>query len=172
MIRFAGMILVIGSCFGLGLLTGSDKKKRLEELFELRKICNLLRGEIKYARTPFPQALMHISARIHPPFQLLFFEIAKEMEHYKGISLEEIWKKQVKRHQGEFHLKKQDLEQLLVLGECLGYLDSEMQIGTIELYLERLKSEIASSEAKIGAQMKLCQCLGIMAGVFLVIIML
>ena len=63
------------------------------------------------------------------------------------------------------------VEELARLGEDLGYMDITMQENTINLYLEELKGEISQTRQEAPARKKLYQALGLMAGMFLAILL-
>ena len=68
------------------------------------------------------------------------------------------------------HLKEY-LEQLAGLGEHLGYLDVDMQERTLGLYLEQLDISIEYLRTNQREKCRLYTSLGIMGGMFLVIVM-
>ena len=57
------------------------------------------------------------------------------------------------------------------MGEVLGYLDLEMQLSSIELYLEQLELCIRESQEAARTKQKLYQSLGVAGGIFLVILL-
>ena len=54
----------------------------------------------------------------------------------------------------------------------MGYLDEEMQIGTIDLYVEQLEREIQCLQKEFAVEKRLCHCLGILGGIFLAVILI
>ena len=50
--------------------------------------------------------------------------------------------------------------------------DKEMQVSTIELYLEQVQEEIKNAQENFKRNGKLYRMMGVMAGIFLVILML
>ena len=68
-------------------------------------------------------------------------------------------------------LTEEDLEQLAGLGEHLGYLDVDMQERTLGLYLEQLDISIEYLRTNQREKCRLYTSLGIMGGMFLVIVM-
>ena len=54
------------------------------------------------------------------------------------------------------------------MGAFLGYLDKDMQLRTIDLYLQELGQEIKATGESIPGKQKLSRSLGIMGGLFLV----
>lgn len=79
-------------------------------------------------------------------------------------SIEDCWKGQ--------NLKQSDIEKLKAAGENMGYLDEEMQIGTIDLYVEQLEREIQCLQKEFAVEKRLCHCLGILGGIFLAVILI
>ena len=55
------------------------------------------------------------------------------------------------------------------LGENLGFLDKDMQMNYINLYLENLSLSIAENQDKVQADEKLSRVLGILAGIFIIV---
>ena len=69
-------------------------------------------------------------------------------------------------------LKSKDREELKAIGMQMGYLDEQMQLGTIDLYLEQLSFVIEKAREELVMKKRLCNCLGVMGGIFLVIILI
>jgi len=89
-----------------------------------------------------------------------------------GQTFTEIWKTGVEKELVNTSLSKKDRAALISFGENLGYLDKEMQMNTFELYLSQLEEEIAELSAAVKERSYLYNSLGIMAGVFISIIMI
>lgn len=68
-------------------------------------------------------------------------------------------------------LKKEDFERLYRVGDQLGYLDREMQIKGIEFYIEQQKSACKDAEKEYREKERVYHCLGIIGGLFLVILL-
>lgn len=83
-----------------------------------------------------------------------------------------MWSNTIEEYLRDTYLKKTDLEHLKEIGLHMGYMDEEMQIGTINLYLEQLELEIQKMRAGIAVQRRLCNCLGVMGGIFLAIVLI
>ena len=93
------------------------------------------------------------------------------MENLDGQSFPQLWQAQIDRCLSKTHLRKEEKEQLAALGEVLGYLDLDMQLSSIELYLEQLELAIAQSREALATKQKLYQSLGVAGGIFLVILL-
>jgi stage III sporulation protein AB len=70
------------------------------------------------------------------------------------------------------NLNKRDCITLKRVGEHLGYMDKEMQLGMIDLYVEQLDEEIKISKECIDEKIRVYNCLGVAVGIFAVLIIL
>ena len=172
MLKLAGACLILCSAAGIGASYSGDLKWRVRELRIIKQLIYMLQGEIRYAHLPLPEAFTHVSVRLPAPFGLFLAETADELKKADGRTLGEIWKAEEQKHIKKLHLTRTDLEQLETLGEVLGYLDTEMQLSAIRLYLEQLEQSLAEAQERMGSRQRLYQSLGIAGGVFLVILLL
>lgn len=58
------------------------------------------------------------------------------------------------------------------MGAFLGYLDKDMQLRTVDLYLQELDREIEDAGESTPGRQKLSKSLGIMGGLFLVLLLI
>lgn len=173
MLKICGIVLILLSSAGIGFNASSIMRLRLDELNELKKMILMLRGEIKYTRTPLGEAFAVIARRTNGIYSEFFKNTSAELAKLNGKSLSEIWQEQFKCEMMiKSHLSDKDQRWLLQLAEGLGYLDKEMQLGTIELYVEQLDAMILEGAKNFEKNSKLCKALGISAGLFLAIILI
>lgn len=172
MLKIIGVLLVVASSAGLGFSMSRDMRLRIEQLRYLKKILLMLQGEIKYVRSPLPEAFRNIGRRVREPFASFFEELASDMDHMEGVTFRELWEKQIGEHFTETNLTKRDLEQLRQMGENMGYLDQEMQLNTIGLYAQQMDAELQTAEGTYGTKSRVYNCLGVMAGIFIAILIL
>ena len=64
------------------------------------------------------------------------------------------------------------LESLIRLGGELGTIDIEMQVRTLDLYLEQMEQKMEDMRTEQKEKIRLYQCIGVTRGVFLAIILL
>ena len=171
MIKGIGALLILASAAGIGVSFGNDLKGRCMELRMLKQMIYMLRGEIKYTKTPLPEAFASIAVRMREPFGSFLEELAEQMGHPGKGSFGELWQERIKTRLSGTHLKREDKEQLGGLGEVLGYLDLEMQLSSIDLYLEQLELGIREAQEAARTKQKLYQSLGVAGGIFLVILL-
>lgn len=172
MLKFAGACLILVSAAGIGVSFASDLKRRYQELRILKQLVYMLRGEIRYTKTPLSEAFSHISVRIPEPFGPFLAAVSEEMDKADGRCFGDIWRELIRTRLSQSRLNRTDKERLETLGEVLGYLDLEMQLSAIDLYLEQLEISLREAEGSIGSKQKLYQSLGVAGGIFLVILLI
>ena len=129
MIKGIGALLILASAAGIGVSFGNDLKGRCMELRMLKQMIYMLRGEIKYTKTPLPEAFASIAVRMREPFGSFLEELAEQMGNSGKGSFGELWQDRIKARLSGTHLKREDKEQLGGLGEVLGYLLSLIHIS-------------------------------------------
>lgn len=170
--KIIGCALVILSSAGMGFYFSSEMKYRIEDLKELKKLVGLLRGDIRYANTPLPEAINAIHRRHSGNFQTFFNHVSEKLNELSGITFSEVWKVAVDKELTSTSLTKKDKLHLAQFGENLGYLDKDMQMNTFELYISQLEEEITDLTKTVKEKSYLFNTLGIMAGIFITIIMI
>ena len=140
----------------------------------MRKNMLLLKGEIRYSQSTLNEAFLHIAEKNTGCYQKFFSHVSYEMEQFRGETFYEIWKRQLGEDLAEEKsgLQKEDIKQLMILGETLGFLDKEMQLNTLDLYLETVEGEIQHLFEDMPEKIRLYQVFGITGGIFLSILML
>lgn len=171
-VKIIGCALVVASSAGIGFYFSCVLRARAEELMELKKILILLRGNIRYANTPLAEALNTISLRHKGEIQPFLSWVSQQMDEMQGKTIAEIWRQGVEEQMKGLSLTKKDKEALIGFGNNLGYLDKEMQLGTIDLYVATLEAEIAEITRTMKEKTYLYNSLGFMGGVFLIIILM
>lgn len=168
--KIIGSILIVAASSGIGILKGMELQGHLKDLQCLKRMILMLRSEIKYTKAPLGEAFFRIGRRIKGSFGTWLLALAEQLEKKEGGTFGQLWEQSVEGGLSETKLKKTDLGQLKAFGMNMGYLDEEMQLGTIDLYLEQLNEEIKRTRESLGTKKRLCSCLGVMGGIFLVIV--
>lgn len=170
-IKVIGVICVISGCVGTGLSMSRSYVRRYRQLEMLRQMTVLLKGEIRFACAELPEAFEHVARRIDPPFSDFLKDLSGELRSMEGKPFHVLWKKHVEGSLGHSCLTKDDLEALIRMGGQLGFLDREMQLAAIDLYLDELDISMKSFGQTISQKQRLSLSLGILSGLFLVILL-
>lgn len=171
MLRATGACLVLGASSLLGVQKGRQLTKRIEQLQEIQRMVLFVQGEILYKKAALPEALRNSAGKIKSPFDLFLREIAGRADEFDGIRFSHLFEQGVGERLRNTALTKEDKEELIRFGESLGYLDIGMQKNAILFYLKELEQKIAYLQQEVPQKRKLYQSLGVMGGIFLLILL-
>lgn len=170
--KLIGSVLVICSTAAIGFYFSSMIQGRIRDLIELKKTIYIMRGDIQYGNTPLPEAISSIGRRSRNHFKQFFLGVSEGLMKQEGETFFTIWSQGVEELLVETYLTKKDKESLSRLGEHLGYLDKQMQLKTIDLYVEQLEMELKETTDTMKDKMRLYNTLGVLSGIFITIILL
>lgn len=171
------MLKIIGGCCvmiaagGLGIWMSGQWKEHLKAMEQLRRMIFLLKGEILYANAPLEEAFSHVGRKSGGRLGEFFGAVAGRIEGQQGEPFFTMWKEEIGGLGKQSGLSEKDKQELMGFGEHLGYLDSTMQERTILLYLEQLDITIDYLRKHQKEKSHLYTSMGIMGGLFLVIMM-
>ena len=169
--KFIGAALIIAASAGIGYQKGIHLSRSLEEMQELRRIFLMLRGEVEYTKTPFREAFFQIGDRTSGKYQRWMFQLANRLNERTGKTFMELWKEALTGYRKETDLDRKNWELLINMGANMGYADRVMQLGAIDLYLEQLKLSIRQLQEEIPERRRIFNCLGVMGGIFVAIVL-
>ncbi len=168
--KLLGAILVMTASCGIGFLYAGELKKRKTELEELHILMKLFLGDIRYMRTALPEAISKAMLRHQGSYSAFLQEIADVMSQSPGIAFSDIWKTAVVNSLRQSSLNDTDKQRLIRFGETISYADRESIISCFEQYIEELREEINETHRVAGTKAKLYRSLGVLAGVFIVVL--
>lgn len=171
LMKLVGTVLVITSCSAMGAGMAARLSERLALLKRIRVLVIHLKGEILYANVPLAEGFDRTGKRAGKAEGELFRRVSERLMKGSGESFFDIWKDEAHGFLETSPLTEREGEQLISFGEHLGYLDREMQERTILLYLEELEEEIEGISREIAQKRRLYTSAGIMAGLFLAVIL-
>ena len=171
MLKRLGAGLTIASCSAAGFRVCAGMKQRIRVLLQLRRMAVMLSGEITCANAAMEEAFYRVSQRVEDPVRTFLGHVRDRMEAGENGLLGDIFCTQMEKDLKGWGLKKTDLESLGTLGSQLGYLDVQMQKKTLDYYLEQVNDAWLLAVQEYREKEKLFRCLGISAGVFLVILL-
>lgn len=172
MIKMLGLICIIAGGSGIGYSMSRQISRRYEELLNLQRMTAMLVGEITYGNTPLPEALCSIARRLDGPVAVFLDKLSAVLLEQPHESLAVLFAQNMRESLGKSQLQEKDLQALARMGSFLGYLDRDMQLRTLKLYQTELEREIEDTYKSMPGKKKLYQCIGIMGGLFLVILLL
>lgn len=164
--KLLGCVLILMSCTGIGFSKSADMRKQIEELETLRHIFSLLKGELEYTHGTFGEMFLSVGNKISGQYGTWITNLGKTLEQKPQSQFETIWKESIDVSLKDIRLFERDRKELERMGRHLGRLES------VELYIKQLEYEIKIRREEYRSKRKLCQSMGIMSGIFLVILLL
>lgn len=172
MLKLAGILLLMMGCTGLGVRRVWEEKGRIRELRELRRIILRIQGEMAYGKRTLPEICFLLGGCMEEPYRSAFLAIYQKFEENDGTALERIWKEQMAVCMKEMPLKEEEKAILRNLPEHLGILEETMQAADIGQSLDMVTEHIRQAETEYESKSRVIMSVSIMAGLFLIILLL
>lgn len=169
--RIVGSVLILTATAGAGYLYGEELKQYLHRMLYLRYVIELIRGELAYTGAPLPELLYQVACRIKEPYGRWLKMVAKEAQERDETAFVRIWNRCADRYLRELKLKTEHSILLKELGTFLGQGDRDTMNRSVQLYLNRMDLEIEKLREGFASRKKLANCLGVMGGLFLVVLL-
>lgn len=166
MFKWIGSILIIGACSGIGFTKSKELQNHLSELEEIKKLFYLLRSELQYTRAPFAEVFEKIATKVKSPYKEWLISTGQKLSKKTQGSFWEIWCQSITEDLKESKLKEDEIEELITVGKNLEYIES------LNLFIEQIEYRVKNTREIYRSKRKLCQSMGIMGGIFLVILLL
>ncbi|MCL6453189.1 MAG: stage III sporulation protein AB [Alicyclobacillus sp.] len=170
MIRLVGSALVVVACAGMGFAIARGYRERPRQLQHLMEALRLLKVEIEFTATPLPQALRRVAERSTDPIRGLFAATADALAR-PGVTVAEAWMAGYEQVRRRSYLVPADLEVLVSFARTLGTSDSVHQIQHVDATLAQLEGLWREAAALQERYAKLAQYVGVLGGLFVVILL-
>lgn len=170
--KLTGSICLITACTLYSRLIFLQYKRYIADLNQIYQILYRIRGEIAYSRSPLDDILYHIRNQFPEPFHTWLSNLMKQITLRKFAKFDSLWTERISEDLNTIRLKPGHRMLLAEFGQHLGSIDYETEAGTMQMVLERFKTEIQKEESTLKTKNKLCNYLGFMTGLFLVILLL
>ncbi len=170
MVKIFGSLLVIFSLGMTGICKADKLRKRYEELLDFRKILVMLQGEIRYNNATISEAFAHVGRHFSGSYKKILDKASDKTAENSGNSLEEIWIHIVDEYKGDLNVKDNEIDIIKELGRSMGYLDCEMQENALNMLIEKIQVVIDEQGGKLPENVKVYRCMGIMLGIFVVLL--
>ena len=166
MLKIIGSIFIITATTGIGFSKSRDLQNHLNTLEELKTLFCLLRSELQYTHAPFAEVFSKISTKTSTPYREWLSQLSRQLMNKTRGSFWEIWCLSIEEDLQKRNLKEDELEELKTVGKNMEYIES------LDLFIEQLEYRIKNTREAYRSKRKLCQSMGIMGGIFLVILLL
>lgn len=170
MLKIAGNLLVFAASLLYGWKVKAEYAEHVEQLVGMKEMFLMMWGEISYARTPLKEAFLQIAAQGKEPFASFLRRAAEGLEGQEG-SMGSFWGRLVDEEAGRFLFTAKERGLLKRAGENFGYLDGQMQLKNLELYIGQAETLIQKAQGELKDRQKLSGTLSLMCGLFVIILL-
>lgn len=170
--RGVGIVLILLGCSGIGFFYGMQVKRGYQNTLELIRFLVELRGEINTCKTSLPQAFLYLENRTEGDLHK-FLQTLNERMQKEDMSLPEIplvWEETFKEQKKEIVLPENVASVCLEFGQRMGALQLETQLASIDFTLQQLEEAKEELRGEKQNKIRLSQLLGVLTGMFLVIV--
>ena len=170
--RFIGGVLILTATAGAGYVYGMELKSYLETMRYLRYVISLIKGEICYSGTPLQEVFAEVAKRFREPYRAWLRGMARELENRTESGFARTWNKCADRYLKPLRLKYEHVILLKEPGTFLASLERDTLDRTLQIYLNRMDLEIEKLREGLAGKIRVGGCLGVMSGIFLIVILL
>ena len=169
-LKAAGSLLVFVFTGMMGMAVRNDMRQRILLLQDLHKGILLIHQEIDYLKAPLEEAIQHEGASLREPLSSFFRAMGKRLEALPGASFSVIWEEEMERHLKGSLLKRADMDLIRQLGKQLEDLELGGRNGMLTVFEQRLEALLQEAGEEYKSKAQLYCRLGLMGGIFLVIL--
>ncbi len=172
MLKVIGSLIVIMTSACGGIVAAEHIRDQYEQMRYLQKLIYRIRSEIFYSRAYLGEAFQQIAVSSKEPYKSWMKQLAEQTERRTGGLFSIIWEENTRKYLADAGLPKDVLDRLSALGGQFGIADIEMQVRTLDLYLEELNLSMEEQHETMNSRIRLYRCLGVMSGIFVTILLI
>lgn len=170
-LKLTGVILLVVSSSLYGFSLGNAYVTRIASLKDLHKSMVLLDGELMYNKTPLRIAMKKMAARTESVYSGFFLYIAETMEQDYATDIDKAWEDAINEVITESYcLREKDKIKFLEFGKTIGNRDDSTRKASFENYFLELNLDIEEALKEKDNKVMIYRTMGIMAGMFVSII--
>ena len=166
-----GCLGIVAATSGYGYSRGMEDQRQITDTGELQRVIRQLAGEMEYTYAPLAQVCASVSRRCSQNYRIWLEHLAKELE-MPSRSLAIIWERCCESDLECLLLGREERVRLHELGMQLGSLDKKQETQIFLQYAEFLEEKRGGLLKEIQEKRRLCNLLGVTAGLFLTILIL
>lgn len=163
-----GLIFLLGTA-GFGMYQAASFEAGIEALKQAADMMRYLITQIQVENASLPESICKVSARMDGAIGKVLQNIQRSSNKNDGKPLFEIWQEEMTALEGEFAPK--DLDLLTHLFDQTGFYDTKAQLQRLQMTLETFTDEIRLREGQKEKQCRLYQSMGLMIGIFVIILL-
>lgn len=171
-LKLLGMLVVFISCTYMGKILAGKYTKRYAQLTVFLNFVEFFETEICYTSTPVMEIFKSLTPKINSPFKEIVISVLEQLTSYGYRPLCDIWKENLYANKKSLSLNEEDLDLMIYFGNILGTTDKENQKKYFTVIKSRLNTQLKEAQDNRAKYTKLFNELGIIAGLFIIILII
>ena len=159
MLKIIGSVLIVLGTTAFGVEKSREFSRHRKELEELQRIFTLIQTKIGYIKLPIEELFANMQNE-------WLWGVSVELKSFQKRNFYEIWNASIDTYFRKSYLTKSELEELKQIGKHISSPEA------ICLYLLQLEEAIKNTREEEKEKKKLYQSMGILSGIFLVLVLI
>lgn len=164
-------VIIIGSSY-IGIRYASKYERAVAQTEAFANALKMLEFDISFLRLPLCEAFERIARGQHGAVKKVFEFLVSELKERKSSNVGGLLMKAVERYEGELEIGEEAKNVLADFSEGLGHMNPENEIANIKSAYVKLKFYEEEARRIAEKNVKMYKGLGLLAGIFIVIILL
>ena len=169
-LKVLGAVLVAVFASLMGVAAGNDMRRRVVLLQSFYRGILMIHQEIEYLKTPLEEAARQVGSVLEEPWASFFEMVGKQLEELPGTPFHQVWEEKGKEYLEGLPMHQEDFDLITQTGIQLGHLDAGENSTMLTVFEKPLEALIEEAKAEYQSKAQLYRRLGVMGGIFLVII--
>lgn len=167
-----GAALIVLFCAWMGMSFQNDLRQRVMLLQDFYRGIALLHQEVTFLKFPLEEAVCHAGKGLHFPMKAFFCKTGERLGELTENSFANVWEEMEKQYLQTAPLRKEDLDLILEMGQQFGRMETAETENLFKVYEQRVELALSDAREDYKEKSQLYKRLGIVGGIFLVILLL
>jgi stage III sporulation protein AB len=168
--KWAGFLLMLLGSGGAGFCMAAEYMERIRRLSQIRELLQYMQELIVAECIPLPETFLRCADRVEEPFCAFLRTVSGQMDEFCGEDVALLWKNNAPLVKNVLH--KKDYEGFRRCMEQTGFMDAKAQGQALRTYEQSIELQLAQLIQQKDEKCRLYQTLGIMAGIFVCILLI
>ncbi len=172
LLKLCAAVFVLVGCGWLGVQYGTGFGRRVRQLQELQNSMMQFEFDIDYLGTPVEQTIEKLSKSAENELGEVFSYMAHRLKGGPVFSMENLWMRALERYSHELMLTDSDIQIIRDFAKLLGTGNREKELNNIKVTSMRLKLAEDEARALFAKNARMYRGLGVLLGVFIVVMLI
>lgn len=171
--KWIGALLFISMTTWIGFHYSKQLHDRPKHIRYLKSTLQILEAEMTYSKHPLQEVFLILAIQSPSPIQSIFSALHKRMENnHDNEDFNTIWTEEIEGIRYKTALGKNEQDILMQFGKTLGQHDLLQQQKSIILTQTHLQRELEVAQEQAITYGKMARSLGVLSGVFIVLLLI